>query len=146
MHSKTVTVATEYPIRISKRTSTKCIELAETFNHCLQDMDVAGVFDPLQRALTPLLHQNQPIRLLDENLQERHSHTETTTNSGTSYHLPELYLWPISMACISSKPSLIYRFVRHGNLEGFVKQVLRASRSNGGGAQGPRVLALTILR
>jgi Leucine-rich repeat (LRR) protein len=76
-------------------------ELLNTYNFNLRQLNDFYASEQIEE----LLRSNQNVRKAHTKLQ------------GVSYHVGQTVIWPLALSKISSKPSLVYHFIRHGNLD-----------------------------
>jgi hypothetical protein len=116
-------------------------ELLATYNCTLKEVTLHPWEDASQGRIHALLKRNQQVRLLEERLAaynrrspkgrayRNHQRVRAPGTPGRPtaferYHVKRTSVWPRVLAAECGRmPTLLYRFVRHGNLEAFVVQV-----------------------
>jgi hypothetical protein len=102
-------------------------DLLTTYNCTLKVIDLDPLDDASQARINALLERNTRVRALGK------PDGQTTFER---YHLSRASVWPRVLEEYGRLPTQLYRFVRHGNLEGFAYQVDDVSASASAGPRG----------
>jgi hypothetical protein len=103
-------------------------EVVLRFNWTLRCISILG--DPTRNDAAPgsvrWQQQGRINNLLARNFRVRQAHEALCE---TNYRVTEPRLWPTALERVASKPSLLYRFVRRGNLPDWCRGVVSADRN-----------------